>query len=151
MGCALSKSPSSRGRAGSEPILAHPGPTLRGLQAHLVAVPPEWSLDDGNGLPVESGQGWDSGPGGRQGVWQRREGGARTLSPRCLLAQPHLKLRISGQDCGLMSGSWKLGSAAGTTSIPRLPALASASLRARPPWSSFLPAFPFFLSPPHST
>ena len=31
-------------------------------------------------------------------MWQRREGGARTLSPRCLLAQPHLKLRISGQE-----------------------------------------------------
>lgn len=110
-------------------------------------MPLEWSLDDRNCLPVASCQGWDSAPGGRQGVWQRREGGARTLPPRCLLEQPHLKLRISGQNCRLMPSSQKLGSAAGTTSTPRLPALASASLRARPPRSSFLPAFPFFLSP----
>lgn len=80
------------------PFLPTPGPTLRGLQAHLVAMPLEWSPDDGNGLPVASGQGWDSAPGGRQGVWHRREGGARTLPPRCLLEQPHLKLRISGQE-----------------------------------------------------
>ena len=77
------------------PFLPTPGPTLRGLQAHLVAMPPEWSLDDGNGLPVESGQGC---PWREAGSVAKEGRGARTLSPRCLLAQPHLKLRISGQE-----------------------------------------------------
>lgn len=41
----------------------------------------------------------------------------------------------------------ELGSAAGTTSKTRLPAPASPSLHANPLPSSFLSAFPFFLSP----
>lgn len=109
-------------------------------------MPLEWSLDDGNGLPAACGQGWTA-PGREAGCGQRREG-VQGPPPRCLLEQPHLL--ISGQNCRLMPSSWKLGSAVGTTSTLRLPALASASLQC-PSSAELLPAClpPFFLPRPN--
>lgn len=133
------------------PFLPTPGPTLRGLQAHLVAMPLEWSPDDRNGLPVASGQGWDSALGGRQGVWHRREGGARTLPLRCLLEQPHLKLRISGQE---LQVDTRLPEA-GLCSRYHLYLLSSSPGLSQPPCPSsaeLLPAcLPFLPLPPHPT
>lgn len=88
-------------------------------------------------------------------MWQRRERVVRakdTLFQVSLCIAIHRRMppregRVGGQALQVVAGPQELGSAAGTPSETHLPAPASTSLHSNPLPSSFLPAFPFFLSP----
>lgn len=144
----MSKSPSSSGRAGSETILAHPGPNTQDFR--LTWWPCLWNggLDDG-GQPARSMRPRvEQRPWRRQAVWQRREGGAGHFLPDVSWAATP-QVEDQWADCRLMPSSWKLGSAVGTP----LPSVFSPA-----PQPSLVPvlrgapschAFPFFLPPPN--
>lgn len=107
-------------------------------------------LDDGEGglaaasqrQMVPLGRGQECGRGGRG---YKRE---RHFSPRCHPTQPHLRIGGPvGRNDRLATDPLGTGLCSRYHFYHPPSCLASASLRARPPPSSFLPAFPFFLSP----